>query len=236
MLLASILSQDIKEAAMETTLLDFSIQSLPADKIMPLSAFIIRITNKIRMYIIPVISGAAGSSIILSDNLFTDGIMLNLLAVLFITEDFNMFASLLLSPDQKRLGDELAQKARNEGYDKYSSWFGIVHSIIVPSTMVLLTVRMHHLMKLIKDEKMECQGNIFIYIMYIMLLPFLSMLVVWTITSDETERNMIRNVLELSRYLMSSCLYMMCALLFTWTYYGESIVWRIIVCAVLVFW
>ena len=95
-LFASILSQDIEESVVENILPDFSIQSLPADKSMPLSAFVIHITNRIRMYIVLVISGAAGSSIILSDNPSTNDIMINLLSVLFINEDDNMFASLRL--------------------------------------------------------------------------------------------------------------------------------------------
>ena len=65
------------------------------------------------MYIIPAIAGVTGSSIIFSDNPSTNGIMLNILAVLFITEADNLFASLFLSPYQQVLGDDLAQNARN---------------------------------------------------------------------------------------------------------------------------
>ena len=63
-LFSYILPQDIQEVAGETILLDFSIHSLAADKSMPLSAFVIRVTNWIHMYIIPAIAGVTGSSII----------------------------------------------------------------------------------------------------------------------------------------------------------------------------
>ena len=191
------------------------------------------------MYIIPAISGAAGSSIILSDNPSTNGIMLNLLAVLFVTEADNLFASLLLSPDQQMLGDKLAREARNEGYDKYSSWVGIVHSLMVSSIMVLLFANMHHLMNLfdsIHNEPWGCLDHLMIYFWYIMLVPLWSMVVVWMITSDERERKMIQNVLEFSRYLSSFCLYEVCKSFFMWEYYDFEMFEPLIVNAVLVFW
>ena len=169
------------------------------------------------MYIIPAIAGVTGYSIILSDNLSTNGIMLNLLAVLFITEADNLFASLFFSPYQQVLGDELAQEAKNEVYDKYSSWVVMVHPLMVSLTMVLLTVNMHGVMKLVGiwfNLKWGCIGTFMTYSMYILTVPWLSMLVVWMITSDERERKMIRILLYFSRFTTSFCVYSMCTSLY----------------------
>jgi len=216
-LFASILSQDIEEAAVEHMLLDFSIQSLPADKSMPLSAFVIRITNRIRMYIIPALAGAAGSSIILSGNPSTNGIMLNLLAVLFITEADNLFASLFLSPYQQVLGDDLAQDARNEGNDKYSSWVGTIYPLLISSTMVLLTVEMHDLITVLEkwyNQNWGCGGNFWVLTFYIDTMLICGILGVWMITSDERDRKIIRNLLDFSRIVTSTSLYTICMSLF----------------------
>ena len=80
-LFASIISKYIEEAKVENMLPDFSIQFLHTDMSVPLSSFVIRVTNRIRMYIIPTLAGATGSSVILSYNPSTNSIMLNLLAV-----------------------------------------------------------------------------------------------------------------------------------------------------------
>ena len=103
------------------------------------------------------------------------------------------------------LGDQLAWEARNEGYDKYFSWVGIVHYLMVSSIMVLLFANMHHLMNLFdsihNDGSYGCIDHLMVYFWYIMLVPLWSMVVVWMITSDEREIRMIRNVLEFSIYL-----------------------------------
>ena len=87
--------------------------------------------------------------------------MLNLRAVLLITEADNMFASLFLSPHQQVLGNELAQEDRSEGSAKYSSWVGMVYPLLISSTMVLLTVKMHDLIKVLEiwfNQNWGCQN------------------------------------------------------------------------------
>ena len=52
------------------------------------------------------------------------------------------------------LGDDLGQEARNEGSDKYSSWVGMVYPLLISSTMVLLTVKMHDFMTVLENGSM----------------------------------------------------------------------------------
>ena len=242
-LFASILSQAIEEAELENILLEFSIQSLPVDKSMPLSVFVIRVTNRTRMNIIPAIEGVTGSSIILSDNLSTNGIMLNLPAVLFIIEADNLFALLFLSPYQQVLGDDLAQEARNEGSAKYSSWVGMVYPLHIYSTMVLFTVKMHDLMKVLEiwfNQNWGCQNYFLVYGFYINIVSICGMLGILMIRTDERERKIIRNLLDFSIITTYFCLYVICFYSFTGKIHGHlylapliisttSLLWSIVV-------
>ena len=107
---------------------------------------------------------------------------------------------------------------------------------MVSSTMVLLTVRMDLLTKEIKYPGLECKGNIIIYFWYIMFLPFLSMTVVWIITSYERERKMLQNVLEFSINVTSYCVYVMRICLFELKLDGYSLMWPLIFTTMCIFW
>ena len=48
------------------------------------------------------------------------------------------------------LRDELVQEARNEDSAKYSAWVGLVYPLLISSTMVLFTVKMHDLIKVLE--------------------------------------------------------------------------------------
>ena len=50
------------------------------------------------------------------------------------------------------LGDDLAQESRNKDSDNYSSWVGMVYPLLISSTMVLLTVKMHYFMTVLEND------------------------------------------------------------------------------------
>ena len=86
------------------------------------------------------------------------------------------------------LGDDLAQESRNKDSDNYSSWVGMVYPLLISSTMVLLTVKMHDLITVLEiwfERHLGCENYFMVYVAYINTLSSCGKLVMWMIRSDE---------------------------------------------------
>ena len=99
----------------------------------------------------------------------------------------------------------------------------MVYPLLISSTMVFLTVRMHDLITLLEklyNINWGCAENSFVYIYYIAIVSYCGMLGIWMITSDERDRKIIRNLLDFSRIWTSLCLYGICFYTFLGTFSG----------------
>jgi len=105
MIFASNLTRDVEESVVENAMLDNLCDIPPEDDVSanplrPNPIALIRLSNRIRTYILPCMTAVAASSIILSESLSAKNILLNLLAVEFVTESDNLLASFFLSPKE----------------------------------------------------------------------------------------------------------------------------------------
>ena len=110
-LFSTYLFKDMQEALVENSLLEFTISS-ETSNCLSLALFIVRITNRARLYWLPHYTAMAAASIILSDDLSPKNVTLNLLALIFIIEADNLVASLIFSARQQEKAEELVQLAK----------------------------------------------------------------------------------------------------------------------------
>ena len=132
---ATSLAKDMQEAIVEDAILQHTIDSLKGRKYVPRSLLFIRISNRIRINMMPWITAAAGASILIYDALSAKNIVLNLLAVLFITEADNMLANLFLSPGRHSLSNELVQETKQDSNFTCPLWVPKSRAIIISSLM-----------------------------------------------------------------------------------------------------
>ena len=119
----------------------------------------------------------------------------------------------------------------------------MVYPLLISSTMVLLTVKMHDLIKVLEiwfNQNWEYQNYFLVYGRYINIVSICGMLGNWMIRTDEMERKIIRNLLDFSRITTSFCLYVICLYSFLGKVHGHlylalliifttSLLWSIVV-------
>jgi len=236
LIFASIISHNMREAAIENILLDHAVhsfhhngeyqeidndpnnddgnqQQVSSSKFkfnnigMPLSAFLLRISNRIRIYILPWYAGAAVCSINLSEDLSSKTMVLNLIAVVFVIEADNLLASLFLTKKQTDLATDLiiATKENYHGKDpveqgtggerlrkhghfdtsavSYSEWTRIL-GLIVALVLISATMNMQSLLESLHDNERGCDGITFVVgLLFMGLFPGLVILIqaLWTV-------------------------------------------------------
>ena len=103
--------EDMKEAEIEHAVLDFIVSSEPADSL-SYALVIIRIMNRARRFFLPFLTAMGGASIILTDDLSSKNITLNILALVFIIEADNLIGNLVISKNQQEISDTLVEIAK----------------------------------------------------------------------------------------------------------------------------
>lgn len=138
-LFGATLTEDMREATIENALLDYTLQNLPDSSSIPLSVFGIRLSNLIRKYYLPSMTAGATVSILLSGALSAKNILLNLLAVLFVTEADNHLATLFIPCSEHELSDRLIDMA-NKSKLTYSGSESRLLGVILSGMILTVTV------------------------------------------------------------------------------------------------
>jgi hypothetical protein len=115
------LYQDIKESMVEEELLNHALaktagthQSRAQKNSTQLLAWIVRLTLRLRIFVLPWAIAAASTTIIVVESLSAKNILLNLLAIGFIAEADNVFGQIFLSDSQKSRADDFVDQSKKE--------------------------------------------------------------------------------------------------------------------------
>jgi len=207
-LFASSLTSDIEESSVEEAVLDYVIKTHGRKNLV--SRYILRTSIRIRRHILPWFVAGAASSVILVDGLSSKNILLNLLAVIFITETDNTLAKLFLSPDKLNLADNVVEAAKSSKIARVSFWGTRMLSVFVSVVMFIVTIKIEKLMNLVLPHNIaKCNWIYnFMLIVFQSLLPFITSVHILTIVhlvydKESGSRKMLKGILHLSRNLVA---------------------------------
>ena len=110
-MLAVPLAQDMDQAAVEEAVLHFHTRG----KRWHLSHSVLRTGLRIRRLVMPVMAAATGAGVLMSESLSAQSILLNVLAVAFVTEFDDMLAALLISPAQAKHAEPYLRGVPDDG-------------------------------------------------------------------------------------------------------------------------
>jgi hypothetical protein len=115
------LYKDIKESMVEEALLNHAMaktvgthQNRAQENSTQLLAWIIRLTLRMRIFVLPWVIAAASTTIIVVESLSAKNIILNLLAIGFIAEADNVFGLIFLSDSQKSRANDFVDQSKKE--------------------------------------------------------------------------------------------------------------------------
>ena len=103
------LAEDMDEAAVEEALLDHQLRLGGHSPVVLVAAEILRASLRIRSFFLPMVISAAAVAVIVTGSYSSSDILLNLLAVSFVTEIDNMVSSVFLSPGAHESVDALIE-------------------------------------------------------------------------------------------------------------------------------
>jgi hypothetical protein len=165
-LFAATLFEDIKETMVEEVLLDHVLvkiagtdQDISERKGTQFLAWIIRVTLRLRKFVLPWTVAAASATIIVVESLSSKNVLLNLLAVAFVTEADNIVGILFLNEKQKRRTEDFVNQSKEE-VDKndvkippnWLRFFAIMPTII----MVVTVLNMKHFLDFFSYSSQDC--------------------------------------------------------------------------------
>jgi len=151
-LFGAALVEDMRESTIENALLDFSLKNISDNDAIPLSVFLIRISNLIRKYYLPSMTAGATVSIIISGALSAKNILLNLLTVLFVTEADNHLAAFFIPHSELALTDKIIEEA-NRAQLTFSGTESRVLGVILSVLIITVTVWLQSLIDLIAPKE-----------------------------------------------------------------------------------
>ena len=208
---ASSLANDMQEAIVENVILDHTMRTLHDDEYVPRLVFLLRISNRIREFFIPWVTAAAGASIIIYDAMSAKNIVLNLLAVLFITEADNMLANLFLSPGRQSISNELVETTIRESSKKCPLWVPKVRAVIVSVVLYIMVLNIENITTIFRPSA-RCSGvNDTLILTLCFFLPLIDMVVqtFYNLILGIKNKNVLERILEPTKIVIA---FMVCLL------------------------
>jgi len=199
-LFAATLIDDIKEAAIENKILQYVTMSIHGQDILWIPSFLIRLSNRIRRFILPWTTAAAGVGIILTGSFAVQNVVLNLMAVIFINESDNLFANLFMSPTGKAMGDELVKMVKKTAKISYSYGGAQSYGFLVSSVLFACTIAIQPLTLLFRINGAQCLGQLYLIMLgFGFFMPILIIVLrLIYVYFDSGEDHLIRSLLELA--------------------------------------
>lgn len=194
-LFASSLTSDIQEAQIEGSLMKFMIRSNPCTH--P-SIWVLFVSNRMRSFMLPLVTCVTGLSIVLFESMSTKNILLNLLAIIFICDGDNLLASLFFPPSWHGMSEGLADSARGDPKIKYSFLMSRALVLLYFAMMMVLSRHIQDLLDFVAPGE-ACAG--FDEVQQLIILGFGSFVIVllsvlWTISSKNNESTCIGKLLQ----------------------------------------
>ena len=210
-LFGSSLSFDLKESEIENTLLDFAISSLQSQgKDILYSTYFIRLTNRMRRYVLPFLTTSAGAAIIISDEFSSKNILLNLISILFINEADNLLGLLFLPPWHDAIADELVKSATRDGILLKPVWRINLYALVMSIMMFAICTSIQPLVHLLYPSN-NCFGITDSIYFVQFIFPGLSLMigrVLLIIIFDKSPHKIAKGCLELTRMAAAYALFM----------------------------
>jgi len=197
--------QDIEQGAIEEAVLVYSKQLVGEDQSLPYSYYLLFYTMRIKRYMLPWIISSATVSVTIIEELSAQNILLNLLAVSFITETDDILSSLFLSPTTRATADEIVASAKDSGNVAVSFFWTRMLGLSATIVMYGVTLGIEHLIVLFADDDGDC-SNIHdaLEIIFFDIAPVVAIMVqgigffvVDEISSSKSER-ILNTLLEIS--------------------------------------
>ena len=161
--LAVPLANDMDQAAIEEALLNYGQQDVWTGGLKPSMIFageLVRIGLRIRREVLPVLTASIGVAVLLGGSLTAQELLLNVLAVSFITEADDMISSLCLTPPVRAQADQLVKGLRRSGQPVNIPWISLRSRALFCSVILTLGVLcMPTLMGLFGNEQHAYDGN-----------------------------------------------------------------------------
>jgi hypothetical protein len=187
LLFAAHLYKDIKESMVEESLLDHALaktsrthHSATRKRDIQALAWVVRLTLRMRKFVLPWSVTAASTTIIVVESLSAKNILLNLLAVAFITEVDNIFGNLFLSDNQKRLAQAFVNKSKGEVDRNEVSIPSMQLRIlgIMPAfVMVAAVLRMDQLLHILSSGDDCSEVSIVVGVIFCIFCPLVGVLI-----------------------------------------------------------
>jgi hypothetical protein len=204
-LFATYLYQDIKESMVEERLLDHALtkttgthQSATQKSDTQFLSWIVRLTLRIKKFVLPWSVTAAATTVIVVDSLSAKNILLNLLAIAFITEVDNLFNTMFISENQKRLADDFVNQSKKELHEndiKISYLWLRILSVAPVIVMVAAILKMKEFLSIFSGD---CNHiSTIVALVFSIFFPFTVVLIesVLQLFTD-SDRNKIRTFIK----------------------------------------